>query len=146
MKAARILLAAAGVALAGYGGWLLWPQLPAAATWLIAGPVLHDAVVAPLVAITGLALGRLLPGQVWQRWITAGLAITATLLLIAAPLMWRPHPAPPNPGLQDRDYTTGLTIWLAALWAGILTAAILSRRRSRVRTATSERGCSPHRR
>jgi hypothetical protein len=133
VRATRIVLAAAGAALVGYGGWLLWPQVPAAATWLIAGPVLHDAVVAPLVAVTGLALGRLLPGRVWRRWTTAGLALTATLLLIAAPLMWRPHPAPPNPGLQDRDYATGLAIWLAALWAGVLAGAIVSRRRSRRR-------------
>jgi hypothetical protein len=131
VRAARLLIAAAGLALAGYGGWLLRPQLPYAWTWLVAGPVLHDAVVAPLVALTGLALGRLLPAGVARRWVTAGLAVTGTLLLIAVPLLWRPHRAPPNPGLQDRDYVASLAIWLAALWAGVLLAALLDRRRAR---------------
>lgn len=120
MRALRLLLAAAGLALAGYGAWLLRPQLPYAWTWLVAGPVLHDAVVAPLIGLTGLALGRVLPGRTARRGIAAGLAVTGTLLLIAIPLMWRPHRAPPNPGLQDRDYIGSLAIWLAALWAGIL--------------------------
>jgi hypothetical protein len=130
VRAARLLLAAAGVALAAYGAWLLRPQLPYAATWLIAGPVLHDAVVAPLVGLAGLALGRLLPGTVWRRWVGAGLAVTGTLLLIAVPLIWRPHRAPPNPGLQDRDYATGLAIWLAVLWVGVLLGALVDRWRA----------------
>jgi uncharacterized membrane protein YphA (DoxX/SURF4 family) len=139
MRTIRILLLAAGTALAGYGGWLLWPQLPYAAGWLIAGPVLHDALAAPLVGLAGLALGRVLPDRVWRRWVAAGLAITATLLLIAVPLVWRPHPAPPNPGLQDRDYTAGLAIWLTALWAGVLAGAVVSRWRERRAAARIDR-------
>jgi hypothetical protein len=139
VKAVRLLIAAAGIGLAGYGGWLLVPQLPAAATWLVAGPVLHDAVVAPLVGLTGLALGRVLPGRAWRRWVAAGLAVTATLLLIAVPLVWRPQPAPPNPGLQDRDYTAGLAAWLAVLWAGVLLGAVTSHLRDRRRLATRGR-------
>ncbi|MGN9908921.1 hypothetical protein ACTMTJ_15365 [Phytohabitans sp. LJ34] len=131
MRATRFLLAAAGFALAAYGAWLLRPQLPYAWTWLVAGPVLHDAVVAPLVGLTGLALARLLPGRTWRRWVAAGLAVTGTLLLIATPLVWRPHRAPPNPGLQDRDYVRGLAIWLAVLWACVLLGAAASRLRAR---------------
>jgi hypothetical protein len=130
VRAVRLLLGAAGFALAGYGAWLLRPQLPYAAAWLIAGPVLHDAVVAPLVALTGLALGRLLPGRVWRRWVAGGLAVTGTLLLIAVPLVWRPHAAPPNPGLHDRGYAGSLAVWLAALWAGVLLAALVAHRRA----------------
>lgn len=127
MRAARVLLVAVGGAVAAYGGWLLWPQLPAAALWLVAGPVLHDTVVAPLVGLTGLALGRALPNRVWRLWVLAGLAASATLLLIALPLVLRPSPAPPNPGLHDRDYLTGLAVWLASLWAGVLVGAVLTR-------------------
>jgi hypothetical protein len=129
VRIARLLLAAAGIAAAAYGGWLLLPQLPAAATWLVAGPILHDAVVAPLVGVAGLVLARAVPGRAGRGWVTAGLAVTVTLLLIAIPLVWRPHPAPPNPGLQDRDYIAELAVWLAALWAGVLAGALTTRRR-----------------
>ena len=131
MRAVRVVLVAAGSGTAGWGLWLLWPHLPAAAVWLLAGPILHDALVAPLIGLAGLALGRALPDRVWPSWVGAGLAVTATLLLIAVPLILRPHPAPPNPGLQDRDYATGLAVWLAVLWAGVLAGAILTRRRRR---------------
>jgi len=127
VRAARAVLVAAGGAAAAYGGWLLWPQLPAAALWLVAGPVLHDALVAPLVGLAGLSLGRALPDRVWRAWVLAGLAVSATLVLIALPLVLRPHPAPPNPGLQDRDYVAGLAMWLATLWAGVLVGALLTR-------------------
>jgi hypothetical protein len=130
MRTIRALLVVAGLALAGYGGWLVWPQLEPAAGWLVAGPVLHDALVAPLVGLVGLALARLVRDRIWRRWIGAGLVVTATLLLIAVPLVWRPSPAPPNPGLQDRDYAIGLAIWLAALWIGVLAGGALNRRRA----------------
>jgi hypothetical protein len=147
VKAVRLLLAGAGIGLAAYGGWLLVPQLPYAVTWLVAGPILHDAVVAPLVGLTGLALGRVLPGRAGRRWVAAGLAVTATLLLIAIPLLWRPHPAPPNPGLQDRDYPAELAAWLAVLWAGILLGATAShlrrRHRSRAGPASARKWADP---
>jgi hypothetical protein len=131
VRAARVLLVAAGTALVAYGGWLLLPRLPATAAWLLAGPVVHDAVVAPLVGLTGLLLGRAVPDRVWRAWVLAGLMVTAVLLLIALPLIWRPDPAAPNPGLQDRDYLTALLVWLAVLWGGVLIGASLSRAAAR---------------
>lgn len=56
--------------------------------------MLHDALVAPLVGVTGLVLGRLLPGQPWWWWVRVGLVVTATLALIAVSLVVRPHPGP----------------------------------------------------
>jgi hypothetical protein len=129
VRPTRPLLVAAGSATAGYGLWLLRPELPAATAWLLAGPVLHDALVAPVVGLAGLALGRVLPHRTWRPWISAGLAITGMLVLIAVPLILRPDPAPPNPGLQDRDYATGLAVWLAGLWTGILAGAAWAARR-----------------
>jgi hypothetical protein len=125
---ARMLLIAAGVGIVGYGGWLLRPDFTVAVQWLLAGPILHDAVVAPVVGLAGLALSRLLPTRVWRWWIAAGLAVTGTLLLIVLPLTLRPHPAAANPGLVDRDYTTGLAIWLAVFWAGLLLGAAITSR------------------
>jgi hypothetical protein len=133
VRAVRVLLVVAGAGAAAYGIWLLLPDLPAAAPWLLGGPILHDALVAPLVGLAGLALGRALPDRVWRSWVTAGLAATTTLLLIAVPLVLRPHPAPPNPGLQDRDYATGVAVSLGLLWVGTLVGGALAARRRRER-------------
>ncbi|MGI5521517.1 hypothetical protein ACQEUX_11220 [Micromonospora sp. CA-259024] len=138
MRAVRLLLLLLGVATVTYGGWLLLPQLGAILPWLIGGPLLHDALVAPLVGLVGLMLGRLVTDRVRRAWITAGLVASATLLLIAVPLLWRPPSAPPNPGLPDRNYPLGLTAGLAALWAVIAVVLIVIRavnRRARDRTA-----------
>ncbi|MFB9234151.1 hypothetical protein ACFFWC_01155 [Plantactinospora siamensis] len=130
-RGVRTVLVLAGAAAGGYGLFLLRPQLGATAWWLLAGPVLHDVLVAPLVGLVGLALTRLARGPAARRWLRGGLVVTGTLLLIAVPLVWRPAAAPPNPGLQDRDYPRGLAVWLLALWLGVAAAALLSRRRPR---------------
>jgi hypothetical protein len=40
--------------------------------------------------------------------------------------MLRPHPAAANPGLVDRDYATGLAVWLAVFWAALLLGAFIT--------------------
>ncbi|MGX7672891.1 hypothetical protein [Plantactinospora sp. DSM 117369] len=126
----RIALVGLGTAVAAYGGSLMprpGPVLP----WLVAGPLLHDVLVAPLIGLVGLVLGRLVTDRTARTWIGAGLTVTATLLLIAVPLLWRPAPAPPNPGLQDRNYLVQLTVWLAVLWAGLAIGYRIRRRATR---------------
>ncbi|MGC4837923.1 hypothetical protein ACLQ3D_25815 [Micromonospora vinacea] len=126
MRAVRLLLLVVGAAFTAYGGWLLLPQLGSALPWLIGGPVLHDLLVAPLVGLVGLALSRLVTNRLRRAWIAAGLLASATLLLIAVPLLWRPPSAPPNPGLPDRDYPLGLTVGLAVLWAAIVIVLVVA--------------------
>lgn len=125
MRTVRLLLLVLGAAAVAYGAWLLLPQLDATLPWLIGGPLLHDALVAPLVGLVGLAMGRLVTNRVRLAWITAGLVASATLLLIAVPLLWRPPSAPPSPGLPDRNYPLGLTTALAALWAVIVIVLVV---------------------
>jgi hypothetical protein len=142
MRAARLLLLLLGTSAVAYGGWLLYPQIATTVPWLVGGPLLHDALVAPLVALTGLTLSRLVTDQVRRAWITAGLAATATLLLIAVPLTWQPAHAPPNPGLRDRDYPLELTAALAVLWTVIMIILIVVRvltRRAADRSADDHR-------
>lgn len=139
VSAVRAGLVAGGAAIAGYGGWLLWPQLPAAWTWLVAGPVLHDAIVAPAIGIASLALGRLVTDPAQRVWIAGGLAASAVLALIAVPLLWRPQPAPINPGLHDRDYSLGLVMALLALWTAVLVGAACRRLRRSRRPSRSAR-------
>lgn len=137
VAAVRAGLVLGGAAVAGYGGWLVWPHLPAAWTWLIAGPILHDAVVAPAVGLAGLTLGRLVPDPNRRAFAAAGLATSAVLALVAVPLLWRPEPAPLNPGLHDRHYGLGLTVALLVVWIGAaLGAASRQLRRSRPARST----------
>lgn len=145
VAAIRAGLVLGGAAVAGYGGWLLWPQLPAAWTWLIAGPILHDAVVAPAVGVAGLALGRLVADPVRRAWAAAGLAASAVLALVAVPLVWRPEPAPVNPGLHDRDYALGLLVAVGAVLAGAAIGAASGSRMDRPkRTGPSAKRLSDH--
>jgi hypothetical protein len=82
----RALLVVVGLAAIGYGGILLRPQLADTLVWLLAGPLLHDAVVAPLVGLIGLGLARLVPARRWRALLATGLVVSAVLLLIAVPL------------------------------------------------------------
>ncbi|MFI6784573.1 hypothetical protein [Micromonospora sp. NPDC050276] len=126
MRAVRLLLLVLGAAATAYGGWLLLPQLGTTLPWLIGGPVLHDVLVAPLVGLVGLVLARLVTNRMRRAWIGAGLLASATLLLIAVPLLWRPPSAPPNPGLPDRNYPLGLAVGLVVVWAAIVVVLVVA--------------------
>jgi hypothetical protein len=128
MRAVRAVLLLLGLVAVGYGAVLWWPQRFTTVPWLLAGPVLHDLLVAPAVGGTGWLLARLLPPR-WRHRVAVGLAGTGTLLLLAVPLLLRPSPAAPNPGLQDRPYLPELAFFLALFWAVLLVTP--ARRRPR---------------
>ena len=136
---AQIMFGLLGTILGGYGAYLLWRQVHWTTGWLtntgaylFGGPVLHDAVLAPIVALAGLAIVRLVPTS-WRATIATGLTATGVLALISVPLLWRPDPAQPNPGLQNRPYLTGLLIFLGVLWLGLILIHLVGTRRHRPR-------------
>ena len=108
----RLLIGAVGVAMAVWGALLAIqvPQIIEFGAWFLAGPILHDALLAPLVGVVGLAL---------KGPVKAGAVVSGILVLIAVPLLWQPH-VPVNPGLHDRDYWLGLAISLAVVWLVVL--------------------------
>lgn len=131
MRPVRASLAVAGTLLLAYGGWLLFHRLQwtpefllQTGAWLVAGPPLHDAVVAPIVTVVGLLLARRLP-RPWRAAVSAGLITTGVLVLVGIPLLTRPRPAPLNPGLDDRDYLPGLLLYVGVLWALIIAGTAL---------------------
>ncbi len=134
---ARIALGASGTLLGGYGAVLLWRQVHWTTDWLantgaylFGGPILHDAVLAPAVALAGLAIARLVPAS-WRATLATGLLATGVLVLISVPLLWRPDPAQPNPGLQNRPYLTGLLVFVTCLWLSLILAHNLRTRARR---------------
>ncbi|GAB3870669.1 hypothetical protein GCM10029964_005600 [Kibdelosporangium lantanae] len=109
----RVVLGLVGVAMAVWGALLLLdaPQvLVEAGTWFVAGPIIHDALLAPVVA--GL-------GYVFKGPAKVGAVVSGVLSLIAVPLLWTKY-QPENPGLHDRDYPLGLAITLGVVWVVVL--------------------------
>lgn len=128
----RALTLVAGVAATAYGGWQLaqrgWANFEAAATWLVAGVVLHDAVLAPLtIAACWLAL-RLVRADRLAPWAT-GLVLLGPLTLLAVPVLGRFGARPDNPTLLDRPYWAGWSAVVVVVCAGILVARYAGRRR-----------------
>lgn len=137
MKTARALLALPGLAALAWGVVLfveyafpLRPDVFGTVGWIVAGPLVNDGVVAPLTAVLGFALSRLLP----PRWRTPAIAATVTtgvLAILAFPLLWRPYGTPPMPGLHDGNPALGLALTVAAVWLAMALTRVI-RPRTRV--------------
>ncbi|GAA1971954.1 hypothetical protein [Amycolatopsis minnesotensis] len=137
MKIARTLLVLPGLAALAWGlvlfaqfAFPLGPQGFVALGWLAGGTLVHDAVVAPLAGVAGFALSRILP-RPWRAPVLAGAVLSAVLGLIAFPLLWRAHGAPPLPGLHDGDTLGGLLISLGVVWLGVVLAGLVRTLRRR---------------
>lgn len=119
----RWTFALAGIAALGWGAWLAWEFAARAdsiqaALWLVGGPVVHDALVAPVVGVAGLVLARFVP-VVWRAPVAVGAVLSAVLGLLALPVLWRPYFVATNPGLHDANYVLGLSIALGVVWVGV---------------------------
>ncbi|UJW34991.1 hypothetical protein L3Q67_15150 [Saccharothrix sp. AJ9571] len=111
----RILLALPGLAALLYGVALLVPlaDIPVG-IWLVAGPLVHDLLLAPLIAVFGYAISR------WASPpVLVGGAATGVLCLLAVPLLWRTYGTSPSPGLHDGDTWLGLGLTLAVVWLAV---------------------------
>lgn len=142
MRALRIMFALLGAAGLGYGALLAIQVLTnstadgiASASWLVGGPLAHDIVLAPVMGVLAVLLGRRF-GPGWRAPIAIGAVVSGTLLLLSVPALWRTYAGQANPGLDHRDYRTGLLIWLAAVWLVVLVVGFV-----RTRAHTTE---GPH--
>lgn len=127
----RVAIMLAGLAATAYGGLLLaergWQNFEAALTWLVAGVVLHDAVLAPLTVVaTWTALRVAGPDRV-RPW-AVGLVLLGPLTLLAVPVLGRFGARPDNPTLLDRPYWAGWIVVVGVVGAGILIAEVARRR------------------
>ncbi|RZQ63395.1 hypothetical protein [Amycolatopsis suaedae] len=126
----RVLLALPGLAALAWGAVLLaevlLPVRPLTfelAAWLIAGPVVHDLLIAPVVGAAGLGLASV-TGRVWRGPVVAGTVVSGVLVLLAVPLLWREFGTPPSPGLHDGDTWAGLGWSLLAVWVAVLVSGM----------------------
>ena len=133
----RVVLGALGVAAASYGGWLLydrgWDAFVAAATWLVAGVVLHDGLLAPLTILVCVLATRLLPAPA-KGPAAAALVVLGSVTLLAVPVLGRFGARPDNSTLLDRNYAAGWAVLAALTVAGVVLATYAATRRTRRRT------------
>lgn len=102
-----------------------------AGAWFVAGGVLVDLAVVPIIGVVGLAGQRLLPGWAW-RVVRAALFITALLVAFSYVLVFEPDGGSPNPTVRPRNYEQGLLVYVAAVWVlaglGLVASWFLERR------------------
>ncbi len=133
MKTARLLLALPGLAALVWGALLfadyafpLRPDVFGTAFWIVGAPVVNDALIAPVTAVTGLVLSRIVPPP-WKTPVIAGTVATAILAVLAFPLLWRTYGTPPEPGLHDGNTALGLILTVAAVWLLVVLTALYGR-------------------
>ncbi|GAA2711810.1 hypothetical protein ACFY2R_17360 [Micromonospora olivasterospora] len=83
--------------------------LPTLLFWFGAGPG-PNRLVGPTVGLAGLAVARVLP-RAWRTRVSVGAAATGILLLVAAPMLTRPH-------------LSGALTFLALFWGMLLASTV----------------------
>ena len=128
----RVALGALGVIVGLYGGWLLLTrgrELLDVAVWLVAGVVLHDAVLSLVVLVAGGLLLPLLP-RAARAPVVVGAVVLGSLTLLAVPVLGRFGARPDNATVLDRDYTTGWLVVAGLTVVAVVAAALVRSRRS----------------
>jgi hypothetical protein len=119
VKAWRIILAVAGIALLGFGVFRLLSEIPThslliLAVWLVAALVLHDALLAPSVVGVGWLLRRYVPDR-GRRYVQVALIMIAFVALIAIPMIFLRGSQPAAKALLLRNYGVNLIIIIGIL-------------------------------
>lgn len=139
MTTLRTGLVAIGTVTAVYGVFVLLTRQDGdrvldAVGWLVAGVVLHDAVLVPAtIAVT--ALGLLLVPAPWWRPAAVALVVVGPLTLLAIPVLGRFGALPDDPGLLERPY---LASWLGVVAATMMVVAAVGLRTRRGRGEESD--------
>ncbi|MGV8910485.1 MAG: hypothetical protein ACOH1Y_16000 [Propionicimonas sp.] len=131
LQATLLLLGALTVA---YGGLQMLqlliertaPVLGVAGWWL-GGPLIVDLIAVPIVVVTGVAIGRVVPLR-WRRDVSVASALTVMITLVALPFLTGLGRRTDNPSLLDRNYWAGYLALVAVAW-GVPLLAHLARRR-----------------
>lgn len=103
--------------------------------WFVAGGVLADLAIVPVIALVGLAGQRLLPPWAW-RVIRGALLVSLALVAFSWVLVAEPGGRSPNPSVRPRNYDQGLLVYLIAVWVlaglGLIASWFLDRREASV--------------
>jgi hypothetical protein len=134
MRVVRVLLGGIGVGVAAYGVKLLldlgFGNLRATVAWLIGGIVLHDAVLAPVTVLVGIAFVVLQRTGVRTGPLIVGGLVLGTVTIAAVPMLGRFGARSDNATLLDRNYLVGWLV-LAAVTTVVSGAVLLARGKRR---------------
>ena len=129
-RACRMTLCAAGTALLAWGLVLLVPVVRddpvSTGGWLVAGPLLHDGVVAAAVVVVATLVRQWLPGP-WHAPVAAGLVVSLVVLAMSVPLWWRADTGRTNPGVRTEVWPGVLTL-VAAVWVAVFAVSVATTR------------------
>lgn len=95
-----------------------WINPPYWVGLFLAGAVVHDLVLAPVVFIASVVMARVLPAAV-RPVAAAALIVSAVLVLLAWPGYRGYGKDEGNPTVLPLDYGRGLVLSLVVLWGGI---------------------------
>ena len=144
--AAQLAVGAPGVLAGAYGGYLLLTRQDAAdhaatAAWLVAGVLLHDLVLAPLVIVLAGLGARVLPHSA-RAPVVVAIVVLGAVTLLGVPVLGRFGARPDNPTLLDRAYGPGWAALAGLTVLGVVVATGL-RVRARRRGTPSGRHAGP---
>jgi hypothetical protein len=97
------------------------------ARFVVAGALLHDLLVAPVVIVLGVLVVRAVPRRP-RAAVQAALAVSAIVALFAYPLVRAYGLSTHNPTSEPHNYARNLLIVLAFVWLVALAATVLRRR------------------
>jgi len=86
------------------------------AKFVVAGALLHDLLIAPVVIVLGVILARAVPGRA-RPTVQGALALTAIVALFSYPLVRAYGLATNNPTSEPHNYALNLLIVLGVVWA-----------------------------
>jgi hypothetical protein len=138
VKAWRIALAVAGIALAAFGVFRLVTQVPPShllilALWLIAALIIHDALLAPSVVGVGWLLRRYVPDR-GRRYLQLALIMIAFVMVIAVPMIFLRGSQPAVKALLLRNYGVNLIMIIGVI--AVISLILYVVRVARDRSAT----------
>jgi hypothetical protein len=124
----RALLSLPGVAAIGWGLWLLrddgLERWRSQAVWFAGGVLGHDALIAPVVVLLGVAAARVWRPRV-RAAIAVGFVIWATVTVAVANVLLPIGGRPDNPSLMNRPYVVA---WIVFTGVVVIATAITAAR------------------
>jgi hypothetical protein len=137
VKAWRIILAAAGIALGAFGVFRLVSEIPTYSllilgVWLAAALVIHDAILAPSVVGVGWLLRQYVPDR-GRRYLQVVLIMSALITVIAVPMIFLRGTQPAVKALLLRNYGSNLILIIAII--GVIILILYAVRVTRDRSA-----------